>query len=148
MNIRSILVAFSLLFPFVAVARLGEKLPELIEHYGQPVLVTTTGYEFKSGNLKIIVLMGKPAHVQAGKSMEGCSIEEQITLPGAPFTDDALNEILSANGIDDGKIVKDATRESASRQSKDGARLAEFNIDAVRIKLVGVTVKKQSATGY
>ena len=148
MNTLSILVASSLLLPLVAFARLGEKLPELIEHYGQPVLETTTGFEFKSGNLKIIVLIGKPGQVQAGKSMEGCSIEEQITIPGAPFTDDALNEILTANGIDDGKIVKNATRETVSRQSKDGTRLAEFNVNAIRIKMAGVTVKKQGATGY
>ena len=153
MNYRFFLVVFIGLLPLAAWARLGEKLPELIERYGPPVLETTTpSYEFKSGNLKIIVLLGKPGQThpspQSGESVEGCSIEEQIKIPGGAFTDAALNEILVTNGINDGQPVRGASRELWSRKSKDGTRLAEFNIDAISVRMIGLASQKQNATGY
>ncbi len=153
MKCRCLLMASIGLLPMCALARLGEKLPELIDRYGQPVLETTIpSYEFKSGNLQIIVLLGKSGQTQStqqgGESVENCSIEEQIRISGGTLSDAALNEILVTNGIDDGKIVKGATRELRSKKSKDGTRLAEFNMDSISVKMVGLAFKKQNATGY
>jgi len=132
---------------------LGTKL-DFINRYGDPIGYGTYpdpfDSEFKQGDLIIRVRFGKSGEIIGQESVENKATNLEVCIVDGQFSDQAMLDILSANGggssWDVGNLPEPGYYHGV--KTRDGKRCGTLNRFRITLSLLGITKRVKDATRY